>query len=507
MKNLGLKGWIVGLFLIAITLSGCGSSGEGSVKNDIESDSSGNSDGGGGSSGNSDGGEGSSNPAPTEPPTSSEDLGFKKVMIDGGGITEQQIDGNGHLVDVPVEDAGEATTVAVYSDSNGTTVHITYLSASDGALKHAWCASENDCSFLDSWQKEIIDQGSGPQGLGRDGNMAIDQNHQIHVSYRDYGIAQISIAANQSAIDQLQSDSNKILKYATNASGRWQSVIVDDTTDAVTYTQIKVDGNERIHISYKAKNQTFVDSVHGIQSDNALYYATCSQNCLRPASTGTKSPAWTRVRVDGGWEPGNNNYAEPNSTFITNDAIHISYYANETLKYATCPLTTPDSCKTVQEWSLGVVDDIGNVGRENSLAVNSDGVHITYRSLNPEGNVKYAFCATGKDCTQKGNWTTITVDSNPGTGKCTQIRIDGQNRLHVIYGDSRNGDLKYAFCVGGCIDPSQWSLYLIDAPGTIGGDGYLALESDGPDQTVHVSYRDGGNYALKYAFGPTPIPD
>lgn len=436
------------------------------------------------------------------------DLGFKSLIIDGAGIPEHKIV-NGQPVTVPIDDAGEATAVAVDSDSNGMTVHITYLSVFDAALKHAWCLVANDCSLLDSWQKEIVDQGSASQGLGRDGNMAIDRNHHLHVSYRDYAGPRPAVASDQSAIDFLQSDSNRILKYATNTSGSWQSVIVDDTTDGVTYTQIKVDGSGRVHMSYNAKNQTVVDSVAGIQSESALYYATCSQNCLTPASTGTKSPAWTRVRVDGGWQPGNDIYAQPNFIFVADNTIHISYYANGTLKYATCSLMTTDSCKSSQDWSLVVVDHgVGDLGRDNSLFVNSDGVHISYRSIDQvnfnEGNLKYAFCATGSDCTQAGNWMTIIVDSTPGTGRCTEIKIDGQNHIHVIYGDSINGDLKYAFCAGGCSDPSQWSLYRIDGPGVIGEDGYLEI---GPDQTVYISYRDASNMALKYAFGPSPGSD
>ena len=436
------------------------------------------------------------------------DLGFKSLMIDGGGIPGQKIV-NGQPVTVPIDDAGEATAVAVDSDSTGTTVHITYLSVSDAAIKHAWCPGGSDCGLLDNWQKEIIDQGSASQGLGRDGNMAIDQNHHLHVSYRDYGGPRPAVASDQSAIDSLQSDSNKIIKYATNASGSWQSVIVDDTTDAVTYTQINVGSNGRVHMSYHARNQTFIDSVTGIQAESALYYATCSQNCLTPASTGSKSPAWTRVRVDGGWQPGNDVYAQPNFIFVTDNAVHISYYANRTLKYATCSLLTADSCKSSQDWSLVVVDDgVGDVGRENSLSANSDGIHITYRSIDQgnfnEGNLKYALCATGSDCTQQENWTTLIVDANPGTGRCTELKTDGQNHLHVIYGDTINGDVKYAFCAEGCTHPSQWSLYRIDGPGTIGEDGYLAL---GPDQTVYVSYRDSSNMALKYSFGHPPVPD
>jgi hypothetical protein len=404
------------------------------------------------------------------------DRDFVNLTIDGGGI--------------PVKNEGECTTVAV---DKGGKIHLAYLSVFDNAVKHASCdPNTKNCSLLVNWEIEIIDQGTTSHGLGRDENMVIDQAGFLHVSYRDYGGTPLS--------GGLNSDQVNVLKYATNKFGKdpvtgyWKSVIVDDTTAGVTDTFIKVSDDDRVHITYHGKNE----------GESGLYYASCSQNCLTPASS-SGSP-WNVIPVD----TDGNNHGQPNFLFVTENplipAVHISYYADGVLKYAFCPLTNGDgSCdENGKEAFLAVVDSsAADVGTENSLFVNSQGVHITYRSVNSAGeeSLKYAFCAS--PCTKDSIWNTITVDASVGAGRSTQIKIDSGNHIHVVYGDSVNGDLKYAFCATDCLTPSQWSLNVIDAPGVVGHDNYLAL---GPDEkTVYLSYRDHGNEGLKIAFGPSPF--
>ena len=443
---------------------------------------------------------------------------FKSVALDGGGMVESRPAG-----DIPIDNAGECTTVAVDSAK---VIHITYLSVSDAAVKHASCDPvQDDCSLLKNWHKEIVDAGPLSHVYGRDENMVIDQDRHLHVSYRDEGISEApgDKVLTQADIDRLHSDSNNILKYATNAFGKdpitgyWKSVIVDDTTDGVTDTYIKVGNDKRIHISYHATNDIFADvSATETVKENSLYYATCSpnptnQNCLQAGS-------WSKVEVEGGFRDGNNIFAQPNFIFVKDEAIHISYYANGALKYATCPLIAADSCKDKSEWNnnnVFVDGTAGDSGTENSLFVNDAGIHITYRTVvgndgfEAFGRLRYAFCAS--DCLIQGNWKLITVDDFIGRGRSTQLKIDDQGHLHVVYGDSENQDLYYGFCPKDCLTQSNWRLFLIDAPGEVGHDNYIAI-APGPngDQYVYLTYsaRDhadnASKFALKFAFGPSP---
>lgn len=89
----------------------------------------------------------------------------------------------------------------------------------------------------------------------------------------------------------------------------------------------------------------------------------------------------------------------------------------------------------------------------------------------------------------------IAIDAAGGS---SQIKVSG-NVLHVSYRNDDNKNLKYAVCPGNCLDAGSWFTYTIDAPGEVGLDTYLAVETNG---TVHISYRAAGDDEdLKYARG------
>jgi hypothetical protein len=411
------------------------------------------------------------------------DLGFQRLTIDGGDI-------NG-------KNAGECTAIGV--DSKGT-VHVTYLSVSDWAVKRAYCPSGRDCSLRQNWEIEVIDGNSSApnapftpaHGIGRDENMTIETvgpNDFLHLAYRDYGGNSVGST----------NDGHNVLRYATNRSGGWQAITIDDATDAITDTYIKVGTNGRIHISYRRGNR---DNSNAVVT--SLAYATCNA-----ADCATNLASWTVIDIEGGSAFGNNDFGTPNHIFVTSGAVHISYHANQTLKYATCVLNSTDACKSASDWTKIVVDDSADVGTDSSLSVMANVVHITYRD-NTHGDLKYARCVS--DCTNTDNWQKTAIDTVGDVGAISQIKIGSNGRLHVSYRDRGNADLKYATCPSNCIDPASWSLYRIDAPGRVGWDTYIALgptrDSNGvvidPEGMVHISYRDSGNEALKYAWGAAP---
>lgn len=396
-------------------------------------------------------------------------LGFKSVMLDGGGLPDK----NG----IPIDDAGECTSIEV--DSKGA-VHIAYLSVSDARPKHASCSSGKDCSKRKDWEIEIIDKEASNPGLGRDINMDIDSEDNIHVTYRDYCVGGCNNPGSPT-------DNFGILKYAVKKAGDvWRSTVVEDTIDGVTDMYIKAGTDGRIHISYRAK----------MNPQAVLNYATCSSaDCL----TGP----WFTTTVDSGPEDGNSEFAGPSSLFLTGNAVHISYHANGTLKYAACALALETDCRHPEDWGKVLVDAgaSGQVGTDSSLFVNSDGIYITYRD-NAKADLKYAYCLPASNCLLSESWKASALDTRGDMGVCTRLVI-GANGFHVIYADRTNRDVMYGHCRENCLNPGSWRFYRIDAPGEVGWDAYLAL---GPDGKVHVSYRDHLKRALKYAWGePPPI--
>jgi len=63
-----------------------------------------------------------------------------------------------------------------------------------------------------------------------DTSIALDSNDRVHISYYD--------------------DTNEDLKYATNASGSWQTYTIDSGGAVGEYTSIAIDSNDKVHISY-----------------------------------------------------------------------------------------------------------------------------------------------------------------------------------------------------------------------------------------------------------------
>lgn len=175
---------------------------------------------------------------------------------------------------------------------------------------------------------------------------------------------------------------------------------------------------------------------------------------------------------------------------------HIAYYdfGNTALKYAAC-LT---SCTNAANWQTLTVDGVGSVGRYTSLAVDADGVvHLGYYDAS-NGDLRYARCAV--DCTiTPANWPKVTVDATNSRGLYTSLAVGTDGRVHVSYYDLTNGDLRYATCAGACLSSTSWQRSALDGQRglvnpDVGSHSSLALAGG----SVHVSYHDETNMALKY---------
>ena len=178
-----------------------------------------------------------------------------------------------------------------------------------------------------------------------------------------------------------------------------------------------------------------------------------------------------------------------------NDHPHISYYAGNNvydLRYA---------FQDDNGWHAEPVDTDGLVGSHTSLALDGNGYpHISYfdcgATSDPECSaydLKYAY----KDATK---WHTETVDDLGQVGRYTSIALDSNDNPHISYRDDGNEDLKYAFQ-----DSSGWNIETVDSQGDVGTFTSLALGQYG---SVHISYFDEDSKHLKYAFkqGTTPPP-
>lgn len=281
------------------------------------------------------------------------------------------------------------------------------------------------------WRYETIDSSSK---VGQYASIAIDKSGKAHISYYD--------------------DHNHALKYATNASGSWEIITVDDKNDRFIgrYTSIALDTSNNIHISYHYTTGEFW---------SGLKYANNTSN------------SWTITTIEelNGKPLVGDIFSIGDYTSIAVDAsnnVHISYryyyFEIGQLKYAT---------NSNGSWVTTTVDNSGNVGMYTSIAIDSsDKTHITYYDSD-NGDLKYTTNATGL-------WVTTTVDSSGDVGQYTSITLDTSGNVHISYYDATNKFLKYANNTSG-----TWTTTTIDNNGDVGK--YSSITLDSSDK-VHITY-------------------
>ncbi|MFO7873791.1 MAG: dockerin type I domain-containing protein [Bacteroidales bacterium] len=194
--------------------------------------------------------------------------------------------------------------------------------------------------------------------------------------------------------------------------------------------------------------------------------------------------------VEGGWDKqiiledlGSYNSIKTDA----NDFPHISFLGydpqqdNTALKYANWDGS---------EWQIGIVDNIGDVGKYTSLDFDSnDYPHISYYD-ETNGNLKYAYW-------DGSQWQIETIDSYRNVGLYTSLALDANDNPYISYYDASFGDLKYATKAA---TPTEYTLTFVvenaygdpvaDAVVTLDGTEYPPGQYDFPGMepgTYHYS--------------------
>ena len=286
--------------------------------------------------------------------------------------------------------------------------HVAYRDETNRDLKYATCAPTANCSLAASWTKVRVD---AQDDAGVASAIALGADGRRHVSHlrRRMDPAGATMA----------------LRYATCSSGcgqaaHWTKVTVDEGPDLMVApdyylgTSIAIGRDGRRHISY----------FNGAGSD--LRYATCSSGCAQAAN-------WEKVTVDeGSAQMGLNN----SLAIGPNGAIHISYYdrANDDLMYARCV----SDCTKPWNWTKVRVAT-GPVGPYTSLALEASGrIHVSYFG---DRTLSYATCRNG--CLVSLGWTRTVLDGSAQhrVGLFTSITAR-DDVVRISYYDEENGDLK-----------------------------------------------------------------
>jgi hypothetical protein len=139
-------------------------------------------------------------------------------------------------------------------------------------------------------------------------------------------------------------------------------------------------------------------------------------------------------------------------------------------------------------WRLEAIETQGKVGYYASLAIDSSNrAHVGYQYVD-DGDVRYASDVRDD---ASASWSIEDVDDENDVGGYLSLALDSHDLPHISYYDGTNGDLKYAYH-----DGEQWVIQVVDSEGDVGL--HTSIELDERD-LPHIAYFDFSKAALKYA--------
>lgn len=184
----------------------------------------------------------------------------------------------------------------------------------------------------------------------------------------------------------------------------------------------------------------------------------------------------------------------------------ISHYdaTNDTLRYAKY-VGSGGTCAANDRWNCRLIDDGGDVGQYNSLAIEP----IIHPSIYSWPKIAYYNATTGAleyaayDWPGTWHYTTIEDISFGVSGQYTSLQLDSSKQAHIAYYSFSSlfttGRLKYATYVGGgsgnCLD-DDWQCDSIESGSTDHGK-HASLQLDSGDNPSIAYYGENGD--LKFA--------
>ena len=349
-------------------------------------------------------------------------LAFSNITDDG--INHQWAETTADYTD----EAGTWNSIAV--DSNGH-VHVVHINGGNYQIRHSvydgsnWNSVKiNDCGHTYCW----------------DIDMVIDDNDDLHVAYTTYNTnyetlvymhydgtswsdTEVSVSANFGPVGIAVDSKNHPhishavsgqhcgdgLRLASYTGSAWTYRSVDIGSNRGCDSDIVIDGNDDIYISYQVRDQSKLKVATNKSGSWDLYTADSG------ASLSSLYPGYmTSMVMDGQGQ------------------LHIAHFddKNDDLRYSTGI--------TNGQWTTTIVESGGHTGREPSIAVDlADNPHIVYHSWS-SFHLKYA---TLNPATS--SWALSTL-STADVGNGDSLFIDQNGVMHVAFNDGDNDVMNYA---------------------------------------------------------------
>ena len=321
-----------------------------------------------------------------------------------------------------------------------------------GALRHAVLQSG-------VWTPEVVEGNvyDASVDVGQFTSIAVDALGGLHIAYWDV--------------------TKKNLRYATlpagAGAGGWQIETVADLDAVCEDANLKLDAAGNVHIGYCNGTQVLVATKSG--------------------------GAWTHTTVAD--LSGPDSHAKVSLEFDGSNILHVAFFdpVTKKIQYTFGPSAGPfPSPETVAE--------VVNNETRMDLTLDADGSpHLVYYDIT-QGMLMHSYKTGPTTWTlpqviaQIGD-VTSTSDGSPTTGYLQLGSLmDLQGRLHVSYyqgtgAEFGNQDLKHVVLRTG--DWAAEPIETIDDAGDVGRTSAMAEDENG---TIHIIYRDSTNNDLKYAY-------
>jgi hypothetical protein len=335
-----------------------------------------------------------------------------------------------------------------------------------------------------SWQIETLLTLPFPQSLTGSVSLAMDSAGNPAISYaHDNGSALIS------------------LRYIRWDGAQWQNEILDNSGSLGESSAITFDGSDILHVAYQ--DQTFADlrymtwaanwqirtvadpgqmAAVDVAAKNTVPYLAYHNMADNLVNLARWDDTWVFNPVDAV-----NNPVQAVSLGLSENFEHLSYYDADAqaLMYGR---------HNEFGWQVQVVDNQGNVGRYNQLALigGSDSlIHIAYWD---ETNRQIKLAVRNAD-TFELHTNTAAPTLPPGSGPLSAAVLADGN-IGIAYYDAANTGLRFALWNA---EMESWSDEPVDGNG--GDIGRLnSMQADGDCGCPVVAYYDETNDALKYAY-------
>ena len=345
--------------------------------------------------------------------------GYKHVTYfdDTNYVLKYATDASGSWVNITLNTTTyhqQISGSSIVIDSGGV-LHIAYTGTS-GNLTYATCSST--CTSNASWTFVEIDDSGSASGSP---SLAIDSNNTMHISYIEYNIGTTS----------------ETLKYATcsascTTASSWSNITVDNSFNTGFTTDIAIDSNDGLHISYY--KQTYHNS--------GYYYATCTSSCNATSS-------WNTLGLGGGAGLCGLN---PTSIVVdSNDVVHFAYsmfsgsasYNGLSIRSCSASCTTGSSA-----WPSTQVDTSSayfRIGYISIVVDSNDGLHIAYgiHGQNVYSALHYASCSSScpSGSSSTSSWSITEIDGTVEAGTIS-IAIGPNDGVGIVYQDTTNDNLR-----------------------------------------------------------------